>query len=320
MRNPLRNAIHALFHDPRHIAYALLHRMPWLIRDDAKYLSALYQLELGVKPDLEHPKKFSEKIQWLKLHDHNPLYTTMVDKLAVKEFVSERLGKEYVIPMIAEWDSPEQIEWEKLPNQFVLKTNHDGGGRGIVTCKDKSKFSISDAFRELKESYNKSSYSRTREWPYKNVQRRVFAEEFVNDSNEELRDYKFFCFNGKVKCYKVDFNRQVDHRANYFDLAGHMLPYGEAMCPPDFAANIHIPENIQEMIALAEKLAKDIPFVRIDFYNVDGKIYFGEITFYPASGMSKWVGDVDVDAVWGEQIVFPRRIIGERTPRGGYRI
>lgn len=305
MRNPLKNAIHALFHDPRHILFALLRRMPWLIRNDEKYLTKMYRLNFGVNPDLVHPTKFSEKIQWLKLHDHNPLYTTMVDKLAVKEFVSERLGKEYVIPEIAEWDSPEQIEWDKLPKQFVLKTNHDGGGHGIVICKDKSKLSVAKAMQELQQSFYRSSYMEGREWPYKNVLKRVFAETFVNDSNGELRDYKFFCFNGKVKCFKIDFNRQIDHRANYFDLSGHVLPYGEAMCPPDFKADIQIPENIQEMIALAEKLAKDIPFVRIDFYNVNGRIYFGEITFYPAGGMSKWVGEVPVDEVWGEWLRLP---------------
>ena len=299
MRNPVKNAIHSLFHDPRHILFALLRRMPWLIPNDEKYLSALYWLNFGVKPNLKNPTKFSEKIQWLKLHDHNPLYTKMVDKLAVKKFVSERLGSEYVIPVIAAWDSPKQIEWEKLPNQFVLKTNHDGGGHGIVICKDKSKLSIAKAMQELNHSFYRSSYMVGREWPYKNVQKRVFAETFINDSKGELRDYKFFCFNGKVKCFKIDYNRQVYHQANYYDPKCHLLPYGEAAYPPNFDADIHIPENIQEMIALAEKLAKDIPFVRIDFYNVDGKIYFGEITFYPAGGMTRWVGEVDVDTIWG---------------------
>ena len=308
MRNPIKNAIHALFHNPRHIVYALLHRMPWLIRDDERYLSKLYELNFGVKPNLECPTKFSEKVQWLKLHDHNSLYTTMVDKLAVKNFVSERLGKEYVIPIIAEWDSTEQIEWAKLPNQFVLKTNHDGGGHGIVICKDKSALSVSKAMQELNHSFNRSSYMVGREWPYKNVKKRVFAEAFVNDSNGELRDYKFFCFNGKVKCFKIDYNRQVYHRANYYDPQCHLLRYGEAAYPPNFEADIHIPENIQEMIALAEKLAKDIPFVRIDFYNVDGKIFFGEITFYPAGGMSKWVGDVDVDTLWGSWLELPKSL------------
>lgn len=307
MRNPIKNAIHALFNNPRHIVYALLHRMPWMIRDDAKYLSKLYELNFGVKPNMEHPTKFSEKIQWLKLHDHNPLYTTMVDKYLVKGFVSERLGEQYVIPVIAEWDSPEQIEWENLPNQFVLKTNHDGGGHGVVICKDKSKLSISKAMQELNHSFYRSSYMVGREWPYKNVQKKIFAEQYIVDSHGELRDYKFFCFNGKVKCFKIDYNRQICHQANYYDPQSHLLRYGEAAYPPNFDADIHIPENIKEMIALAEKLAKDIPFVRIDFYNVDGKIYFGEITFYPAGGMSKWIGDVDVDSLWGGWLHLPDR-------------
>ena len=307
MKRPFYNAIYSLFHNPRHILYAILHRMPWLIPDDAKYLSSLYKLELGIKPDLDHPNKFSEKIQWLKLHDHNPLYTTLVDKLAVKEFVRERLGDEYVIPVIAEWDTPEQIEWAKLPNQFVIKTNHDGGGNGIVICKEKSKFSIAKAMQELNHSFNRSLYMVGREWPYKNVEKRVFAETFVNDSNGELRDYKFFCFNGKVKCFKIDYNRQIYHQANYYDPQCHLLRYGEAVCPPNFEADIYIPDNIQKMIELAERLAKDIPFVRVDFYNVDGRIYFGEITFYPASGMSKWVGEVDVDSLWGEWLHLPAR-------------
>lgn len=307
MKRPFYNAIYSLFHNPRHILYAILHRMPWLIPDDAKYLSTLYKLELGIKPDLNHPTKFSEKIQWLKLHDHNPLYTTLVDKLAVKEFVRERLGDEYVIPVIAEWDTPEQIKWAKLPNQFVLKTNHDGGGNGIVICKEKSKFSIAKAMQELYHSFNRSLYMVGREWPYKNVEKRVFAETFVNDSNGELRDYKFFCFNGKVKCFKIDYNRQIYHQANYYDPQCHLLRYGEAVCPPNFEADIYIPDNIQKMIELAERLAKDIPFVRVDFYNVEGRIYFGEITFYPASGMSKWVGEVDVDVLWGEWLHLPAR-------------
>lgn len=299
MRNPLKNALHALFHDPQHIVYALLHRMPWLIRNDEKYLSALYRLNFGVKPNLKNPTKFSEKIQWLKLHDHNPIYTTLVDKYRVKEYVSQRIGAEYVIPVIAAWDSPFDINWDCLPNQFVLKTNHDGGGHGIVICKEKSTLSKNKATKELIKSFESSTYLRGREWPYKNVEKKVFAETFVNDSNGELRDYKFFCFNGKVKCFKIDYNRQIYHQANYYDPQCHLLMYGETAYPFNPDADIQIPENINEMINLAEKLAEGLPFVRIDFYNVDGRIYFGEFTFFPAGGMSHWDGEVDVDAMWG---------------------
>lgn len=311
MKRPFYNAIHSLFLDPRHIIFALLRRMPYLIQDDVKYLKVMYWLNFGVKLNLEHPKKFSEKIQWLKLYNRNPLYTSLVDKYAVKEYVSQKIGKEYVIPVIDVWDNPGQIEWRKLPNQFVLKTNHDGGGHGIVLCKDKSKLPIPQAMHELNHSFNRSSYMIGREWPYKNVRKKIFAEQYVTDSNGELRDYKFFCFNGKVKCFKIDFNRQTYHQANYYDTQCHLLPYGEAAYPYNPDAEILIPKNIKEMISLAEKIAKDIPFVRIDFYNVDGRIYFGEFTFFPAGGMSKWVGEVDVDALWGEWLELPRRIINE---------
>lgn len=308
MKRPFYNAIHSLFHDPWHIIFALLRRMPYLIPDDAKYLKVLYWLHFHAKLNLEHPKKFSEKLQWLKLYNHHPLYTTLVDKYAVKEYVSQKIGKEYVIPVIAVWDNPEQIEWGELPNQFVLKTNHDGGGHGIVICKDKSKLSIAKAMHELNHSYNRSSYMIGREWPYKNVQKKIFAEQYIADSNGELRDYKFFCFNGRVKCFKIDFNRQTYHQANYFDPQCRLLPYGESAYPYNPDAEIHIPENIREMILLAEKLAEDIPFVRVDFYNVDGRIYFGEFTFFPAGGMSRWDGDVDVDTLWGDWLTLPNNI------------
>lgn len=307
MRNPIKNAIHSLFHDPRHILYALLSRMPWLIRDDKRYLSVLYLLNFGIKPEWSNPKKFSEKMQWLKLYDRNPLYTTLVDKYAVKEYVAQKIGAEYVVPVIALWESPDDINWDDLPEQFVVKTNHDGGGHGIVICKEKSAFSSRKAIDELNHSLNRSSYMVGREWPYKNVPKKIFAEQYIADSNGELRDYKFFCFNGKVRCFKIDFNRQTYHQANYYDPQCHLLPYGEAACPPDFDADIQIPSNINEMISLAEMLACGITFVRVDFYNVDGHIYFGEITFFPASGMSKWVGDLDVDQCWGDLIQLPKR-------------
>ena len=308
MKRPFYNAIHSLFHDPWHIIFALLGRMPYLIPDDAKYLKVMYWLQFREKLNIEHPKKFSEKIQWLKLYNRNPLYTSLVDKYAVKRYVSQKIGGEYVIPVIAVWDNPEQIEWEKLPNQFVLKTNHDGGGHGIVICKEKSKLSISKAMHELNHSFSRSSYMIGREWPYKNVRKKIFAEQYIVDSKGELRDYKFFCFNGKVKCFKIDFNRQTYHQANYYDPQCNLLPYGESAYPYNPDAEIHIPENIKEMISLAEKLAKDIPFVRIDFYNVDGRIYFGEVTFFPAGGMSRWDGDVDVDSLWGSWLTLPRNI------------
>ena len=299
MKRPFYNAIHSLFHNPQHIVYALLHRMPWLIPDDAKYLSTLYKLELGIKPDLDHPNKFSEKIQWLKLHDHNPLYTTLVDKLAVKEFVRERLGDEYVIPVIAEWDTPEQIEWTKLPNQFVIKTNHDGGGRGIVICKDKSKFSVAKAQKELNNSFNQSTYDRTREWPYKNVQKRVFAEAFVSDSNGELRDYKFFCFNGRPKYIQVDIDRFKCHRRSFFTDKWESAPFTTLYEQPEKMPEK--PTQLEEMLGVATKLAKDYAFARIDLYIHENKVYFGEITLHPEGGCGIYIPD-EYDFIMGDML------------------
>ena len=305
MRNPLKNAIRSLFYNPRHILYALLTRIPWLIPNDEKYLSALYWIKFGVKPDLINPVKFSEKIQWLKLHNRNSLYTTLVDKYKVKEYVSDRLGEQYIIPVIAVWDSPQDIKWEVLPKQFVIKTNHDGGGNGIVICKDKVLCSINKVLKEINHSFRRNSYLHGREWPYKNVQKNVFAEQFIVDAKGELRDYKFFCFNGRVRCFKIDYNRHIKHQANYYDPDCNLLMYGETICPFNPDAEIHIPDNIREMILLAEKLSEGFPFVRVDLYNVDGRIYFGEFTFFPAGGMSQWDGDIDVDALWGSWLKLP---------------
>lgn len=305
MRNPLKNAIHSLFHNPRHIIIAVLRRTPWLIPDDVLYLRVIYKLHFGERLNLKNPTKFSEKIQWLKLYNHNPLYSILVDKLKVKKYVAKSIGSKYIIPTLCEWDKPQSIKLEQLPERFVIKTNHDGGSNGIVICKDKAKLSMRKVLQELNHSFYRSSYMAGREWPYKNVSKKVFAEQYVTDSNGELRDYKFFCFNGKVRCFKIDYNRQINHQANYYDPQCKLQLYGETAYPFNPDADIHIPENINEMITLAEKLADGLPFVRIDFYNVDGRIYFGEFTFYPAGGMSHWDGDIDVDALWGSWLELP---------------
>lgn len=306
MRNPIKNAIQSLLHNPRHFLFAIFHRVVWLVPNDRKYLTMYYWLATGKKLNLETPVTFGEKMQWLKLYNREPAYTKMVDKIAVKDFVSRMIGKEYVIPTLYIWNKPSNIEWDKLPNQFVLKTNHDGGGNGIVVCKDKSKLDKKKALRELWHSYRRNSYKIGREWPYKDVPHKVFAEQYIEGLDGDLFDYKFFCFAGKVKCFKIDFNRQIDHHANYYDRKGNLLPYGEKAYPPAYEKELVIPSNIEQMIQLAEQLAKNTPFVRVDMYNVKGKIYFGEITFFPAGGTSTWVGDVDVDSLWGQWLTLPK--------------
>lgn len=262
----------------------------WL--PDATYLKLLYRFKMGHRLDLKNPQTFTEKLQWLKLYNRKPEYTTMVDKYAVKQYVANIIGEEYIIPTLGVWDKPEDIDWDSLPNQFVLKTTHGGGGGGVVICREKGTFDKTTAIAKLKESMASDIYSGLREWPYKNVPKRIIAEKFMAPEKssvpKDLPDYKFFCFNGKVRFFKVDFGRFVEHHANYYDTDCNLLPFGEKSCEPDPGYIIELPNNLGDMIALAERLSKNEPFLRVDFYNVNGKIFFGELTFYPASGLGKW--------------------------------
>ena len=262
----------------------------WL--PDATYLKLLYRFKMGHRLDLKNPQTFTEKLQWLKLYNRKLEYTKMVDKYAVKEYVAKIIGEEYIIPTLGVWDKPEDIDWDSLPNQFVLKTTHGGGGGGVVICKDKATFDKTAAIAKLKESMTSDVYSGLREWPYKNVPKRIIAEKFMapekSPAPKDLLDFKFFCFNGKVRFFKVDFGRFVEHHANYYSPEGELLEFGEQGLEPDPNYPIEFPNNLKEMISLAEKLSANEPFLRVDFYNVNGKIFFGELTFYPASGLGKW--------------------------------
>ncbi len=256
---------------------------------DKLFLKLKFRLMMEEKLDLENPKTFNQKLQWLKLYNRKPEYTTMVDKYAVKEYVAKIIGDEHIIPTLGVWNSIDEIDWNALPDQFVLKTTHGGGGGGVVICKDKSTFNIEKAKQKLQLSLNSDIYKNFREWPYKNVPKRIIAEQYMTDeSSIELKDYKFFCFNGRVECFKVDFDRFIEHKANYYNRDAEILHFGEKCCMPDFNRTFEKPMNFEKMIEIVETLSKDIPFARIDLYNTNGKIYFGEITFFPAAGMGKF--------------------------------
>lgn len=256
---------------------------------DKLYLSLRYRFLMGCWIDWKNPKKFSEKLQWLKIHNRKREYTTMVDKYAVKEYVAERIGKEYIIPTLDVWNKPEEIDWNKLPNQFVIKTTHGGGG-SVIICKDKSCFNTKEATDKLKRLFKSNIYTSLREWPYKNVTKRIIAEKFIvpDEKSSDLLDYKFFCFNGKVRFFKVDFGRFINHHANYYSPSGILLDFGESGIDPDPNHKIKLPTNLELMIELSEKLSQGQPFLRVDMYNVNGNILFGELTFYPASGLLPW--------------------------------
>ena len=264
-----------------------------------------YQNHFLHKLDLNNPTTFNQKLQWLKLYDRKPKYTTMVDKLAAKKFVADKIGEEYIIPTLGAWDSFDKIDSEKLPNQFVMKCTHSSGD--AVICKDKNQFDENAAKKKLDNSLRTDYYLISREWPYKNVPRKIIAEMYLEDSaTHEARDYKFFCFNGIVKCFKVDFDRFNNHRANWYFCNGDIIPYGEKICLPDYDAKIVLPKQIPIMITLAERLSKDIPFLRVDFYCIDNHIYVGELTFYPASGLLEFT-DVAWDRQMGDWLTLPSK-------------
>ena len=283
--------------DPFWMFAAIFRRLSPFIKNDALYLKVLFFFEMrGKILHLKNPKSFNEKLQWLKIYDYKPEYTKLVDKLAVKNYVESRVGDEYIIPTLAVWDSVEDIDWDSLPNQFVLKTTHGGGGCGVIVCSDKTKFDKIKAKNKLKKSMRTNAGQTYREKPYLNVPRKIIAEKYIADqviSNSEnsadLRDYKFFCFNGKVKFFKIDFGRFVEHHANYYSPKGDLLPFGEVACQPDINHVENMPNNLSEMIRLAETLSANYKFLRVDLYNVNGKIFFGELTFYPAAGMGTFI-------------------------------
>ena len=257
---------------------------------DEAHIRKRFQLAFGRELDLENPVTFNEKLQWLKLYDRKPEYSTMVDKYEAKRLIADRVGEEYVVPVVGgPWSSFEEIDFSLLPDQFVLKTTHDCGG--VFVCKDKNTFDKEKARRFLNQHLHMDYYTTGREWPYKNVKPRLFAEKYLSDGDQELYDYKFFCFNGQVKCAKVDFGRFVEHRANYYDRGFSLLPFGENVCPPVYEHVIEKPVNWKKMIDIAEELSAEHYFLRVDLYHPNGKIWVGELTLFPASGFGGFTDD-----------------------------
>lgn len=260
--------------------------LSWM--SDEQNVKFMYRLHLEKTLNLENPKTFNEKLQWLKLYDRKDIYSIMVDKYRVKEYVANIIGKEYIIPTLGVWDHYDDIDFNVLPEKFVLKCTHDSGG--LVICKNKSELGLKTKCK-IERSLRRNYYWIAREWPYKTVKPRIIAEQYMTDGESDLNDYKFFCFNGKVKCFKIDFDRFANHKANYYDIEMNLLPFGERVCPPDFERHFDKTENFEKMVQLAEKLAEGSRFLRVDFYNMNGNIYFGELTFYPNSGLGKFTDD-----------------------------
>ncbi len=281
---------------------ALGHRGFFNWMSDERYLKILWKLKFGTKLDLENPQTFNEKLQWLKIHNRKPEYTTMVDKYEAKKYVAEKIGEEYIIPTLGVWDRFDDIDFDKLPNQFVLKCTHNSGG--IVICKDKSKLDKKNARKLLTKCLKNNFYYGGREWPYKNVKPRIIAEKYmVDDSDKELRDYKLYCFNGYTKATLLATNRQSSTEELAFDYFDNKFDHMELTnhWHPNAKKRPHKPINYAKMVELSSVLSRGIPHLRVDFYEVNGKIYFGELTFFDMSGFLKIHPD-DWELEWGKLI------------------
>lgn len=274
-----------------------------ILLPDSLYLKLQYYHHFQKRLNLKSPRSFNEKLQWLKLHYRREIMILMVDKFEVKKYVSDTIGSQYVVPLLGVWNNANEIDFNSLPDQFVLKCNHDCNG--LVICKDKKEINQADARIKLNKALKDNGYWHSREWPYKRVNRRIIAEEYLEDKQlKELRDYKFFCFSGIVKCFKVDYGRFTDHHANYFDPKGNLLQFGEVAYMPIYEKEIDLPDCLPEMISLAEKLSEGFPFMRVDFYYVNKRVFFGEITFFPAAGFGKFTSD-EWDLILGDWLVLP---------------
>lgn len=299
------NTILSGFIHPRRALWALLSPFFQRIHDDERFLRIKWLFTMNYPLHLDNPSTFNEKQNWLKLHDRRPEYTIMVDKYLVKEYVAKIIGEKYIIPTLGVWESPEDIDFDKLPDRFVLKCNHNSG-TGMCICQDKTKLDLSKVVSDLRVGLSEDYYLHNREWPYKDVKRCILAEQFMEDHvTGELRDYKFFCFDGVVRCLFIATNRSKgDHqtRFDFFDADFNHLPiingHPNADVPPSK------PQCFEEMKRIASVLSRGIPSVRVDLYEIDGRVYFGELTFSHWGGFTpfkpqKW------DQLFGDWIQLP---------------
>ena len=295
------------FRHPNVAALGLIRRYgAWI--PDKIFLEWQFRLTMGYRLDLNNPKTFSEKLQWLKLYDRRPEYTMMVDKVKVKEYVASVIGPQCIIPTLGVWDRPEEIEWDKLPDKFVLKCTHDSGG--LIICKNKSTIDKEASISKLKKSLLKNYYLEGREWPYRDVPRHIIAEKYIEPQSNtvDLPDYKWYCFNGEPKFCQVIQNRSTNETIDFFDINWiHQEFIGLNPKACYSLIPIERPVTLATQIHIAKKLSKGIPFSRVDLYSVENKVYFGEITFYPMSGMGYFYPK-EYNRILGDQIKLPINI------------
>lgn len=284
----------------KHLIYSLNYHglLSWM--SDKSNVSLIYKLKTGKKLNLNSPRTFNEKLQWLKVFDQNPRYTTLVDKISAKELVAKLIGQEHIVPMLGQWNRPEDIEYDTLPISFVLKCNHDQGS--VVLVKDKNSLDIEKTSKFLCSHLKRDNYFTTREPGYKGIHAKVFAEEYLGGN---IKDYKFYCFNGVPKFLYVGQGLTVDHslKIDYFDMDWKPMPFYRT--DYERLGNVPKPEHFEEMKEIAVILSSGTPFVRIDLFEENDKVYFSEFTLCPASGFMPFVPK-KYDRIVGEWLVLKR--------------
>lgn len=280
---------------------------------DESYLKLKYFVYFKKKLNLNNPKSFNEKLQWLKLYDRNPLYVTMVDKYDVKKYVENKIGKEYIIPTIGIYKKINEINFNKLPNKFVIKCTHDCGSTVIV--KNKNKIDYDEIKRKIENKLKVNYYYSGREWPYKNVKPRIIVEKYMEDKKEnEIKDYKFFCFNGEPKIMYVSDNSHTNNQHSCFFNMNYKKINIKRKDYQEFKETPKKPIKFEKMINLSRILSNGIPHVRVDWYEINGKLYFGELTLYTCSGFIPFENE-EWDYKIGEMLKLPEKKMSDNNEK-----
>jgi len=284
--------------------HVLIHKLaPYSFLDDKAFLQYKFLQKIGFSLNLKRPMSFNEKLNWMKLYDRNPFYTLIVDKYLVRDYISQKIGEDYLTPLLGVYDSPEEIDWETLPCKFVLKVNN--GCKFNILCYDKSVLDIPAAMEKMSTWLMDNGYFHAREWPYKNVQTKIICEAYLEgDPDWGLLDYKFFCFNGEPVYVAVDFDRFTYHTQFFYDMEWQRQPFVQGL--PTAERDAPKPQNFDEMVSLARKLSEGFPFLRVDLYNFAGKVYFGELTLHPAADF-KMITPVKYEWLLGEMVTLPAK-------------
>lgn len=306
MRLKMNPKIKKALGNPYYACELVLNQLARYINDKS-FVKWKYYLNFRKKLNLDNPQTYNEKLQWLKLYDQHEEYTQMVDKYEAKRYVASIIGEEYIIPTYGVYDAFEEIDFASLPQQFVLKCTHNSGG--VIVCKDKDDFDIEGAGKQVNKWLRKNPYWKNREYPYKKVKPRIIIEQYMEDeSGYELKDYKFFCFEGVAKYIFVASDRGKDNeetKFDFYDIEWNLLPFTNGH--PNSNKMMKKPENYAKMIEISEKLSQGIPHVRVDLYNINGRIFFGELTFFHWSGLvpfvpRKW------DYIFGSFLKLPSEV------------